>query len=350
MTVHSRPASRVRMHWWRNTAAAASASAIVLVSGCAGTGDGGYQLSLADWIAPTHVFSEEGATFFIETVEEMSGGEIQFEHYPAEQMGGGAELPELLESGVTDIASIAPAYVPSDFPLSSVSDLPGLVSESCEGSHAIMKTVAEGGILFEEEYSSRGLVPLFVALSTKYEVFTKSKKVSSPDDMTGLQIRSGGGAQDRTLAELGAAPIAMTGSEMYEAIQRGTVDGIALNALTVLPYNLQEVVEYGTVGVPVGNFTAVYAMNRDSFEALPTDVQEVFLQAGQDTTDNVCAAIEKQNQDAYSVIEGEGVELFELSDSEQADWSDAVEPVIEGWAHDVGGEDVVESFQKALTE
>lgn len=284
----------------------------------------------------------------MQAVEEASEGKVEFDHYPTEQMGGAAELPDLLESGVADIASVAPAYVPSEFPKSSVSDLPGLFAESCQGSEAIMELVSSGGLLFEEEYESRGMVPLFATLSTKYEILTKDKSVESPEDLKGMQIRSGGGALDRTLTELGSSPIAMTGSEMYEAVQRGTVDGLSLNALTVVPYNLQEVVEYATVGAPIGNFTAIYAMNQTAYEGLSQEVQDAIVEASAATNQHVCEEIEKQNSEANDLISDAGVELYELDEDEETAWLEQVEPVIEKWADDTDGHDVVESFEAQL--
>ncbi len=307
-----------------------------------------FTLSLADWIPPSHVFSVDGAEHFMESVEERSDGAITFGHYPAEQLGAAAELPGLLESGATDITSIGPAYLPSDYPLTSVSNLPGLGGESCHVSAAIMELLSPGGSLYEREFEPKGLRPLFVTISTRYEVFTRNEQVRVPNDLQGLQLRSGGGAQDRAVRELGAAPVAMTASEMYEAIQRGTVDGTAVNAISVLPYNLQEVVDYGTIGAPMGNFTAIYTMRNDAFEELPEDLQEIVLESAAEANQNVCEAIERENEEANEILLEEGTELYELTHDELAEWLERVEPAVSQWVEDLDGADILEEYEAAL--
>lgn len=307
-----------------------------------------FTLSLSDWIPPSYPFSADGAEHFMESVEEKSEGAITFDHYPTEQLGSAADLPDLLESGATDITSIGPAYVPSDYPLTSVSNLPGLGGESCHVSAAIMELLSPGGGLYEREFEPKGLRPLFVGISTRYEVFTRDRQVSMPEDLQGLQLRSGGGAQDRAVRELGAAPVAMTASEMYEAIQRGTVDGTAVNAISVLPYNLQEVVDYGTIGAPMGNFTAIYTMRNDVFEELPEDLQEIVLESAAKANQNVCEAIEQQNEEANEILLEEGTELYELTDDELAEWLERVEPAVTQWVEDLDGADILDEYEAAL--
>ena len=111
-------------------------------------------LRLADDYAPAHPFVEYGASVFIDEAE-ASG--VPIDYFPAAQMGTPEDLAVLLETEVLDAGSTAPAYLESKFPLSSVSDLPSDVSDSCVAANAMMDLLGEDGILYQEEFKPAAL-------------------------------------------------------------------------------------------------------------------------------------------------------------------------------------------------
>ncbi|MFD2398705.1 hypothetical protein ACFSVJ_20810 [Prauserella oleivorans] len=107
-------------------------------------------------------------------------------------MGNAADIPSLIRTGVVDLGSVAPAYVPAELPLSGVADLPGLVGDSCTGSLAVSELMSEGGLLWREDFEPKGLRPLVVGMIPDYDVLTGSRPVRTPSDLRGLQLRSSG--------------------------------------------------------------------------------------------------------------------------------------------------------------
>src|SRR5690554_7643246 len=97
------------------------------LSGCAdpnaSSNEEQIQLKLADSYPTGHPFARFGAAVFMEEVERLSEGRINFSYFPAGQMGKAQDLPNLTRSGVIDIAAVAPAYVSEQLPLSGVADL-----------------------------------------------------------------------------------------------------------------------------------------------------------------------------------------------------------------------------------
>src|SRR3546814_5667675 len=79
------------------------------------------------------ILSEEGDQVLIKRAEELSGGRLKFEYYPAQQLGKFKDNLSLVERRVADIAGISPAYTSEEFPISGVTDLPGMYSNSCRG-------------------------------------------------------------------------------------------------------------------------------------------------------------------------------------------------------------------------
>jgi TRAP-type C4-dicarboxylate transport system substrate-binding protein len=196
--------------------------------------------------------------------------------------------------------------------------------------------LAEGGVLSRADFAPDGLRPLVVGVVTGYEVMTGGgRRVTDPADVAGTQLRSSGGTIDRTVQDLGASPVAMPVTELYEAIARGTVDGTVLGPLSALPYRLDEAATNSTLGAQLGSFTITYSIAERVWDRLPPDLQGVLTQAGLDTTRHLCAAVAAYDARALDELTAGGMEFHELTPDELRRWREAVAPVREEWVADM---------------
>jgi TRAP-type C4-dicarboxylate transport system substrate-binding protein len=324
------------------------------LSACsAASDDGTDRLSLADSYAPTHIFAESGVKVFMDELSEAPSDPMSFEYYPAGQMGTPRDLVSLNRSGVLDITPASPAYLSDQLPLSSVSDLPGLVEDSCTGARALFDMMSPGGILYEQEYKPRGLRPLWVSVLPSYEILSVSRTINSPKDLHGLNIRTSGGALDSTLEALGAAAVSMPASDAYEALSRKTVDGVAFPFISVLPYKLQEVLGHSTTGLNIGAFAIPYVINEDTWEGLSPQNRKRIERAGKDAQESLCAAVNADTPAAVDTIKDSGVE-FNTPDAEgMAAFHKKLAPVRAQWAKNMDsigkpGTEVLRTYEHNL--
>ncbi|AZL07360.1 MAG: TRAP transporter substrate-binding protein [Brevibacterium aurantiacum] len=299
-------------------------------------------LSLADSYAPTHIFAESGVSIFMDEASDPDSGPIggseetlDFAYYPAGQMGTPRDLVSLNRSGVLDITPASAAYLSDQLPLSSVSDLPGMVEDSCVGAQALFDMMSPGGILYQEEYAPRGLRPLWVSVLPSYEILTVSRQINSPSDLRGLNIRTSGGALDATLSDLGAAAVSMPAPEAYEALSRKTVDGVAFPFISVLPYKLQEVLDYSTTGLNIGAFAIPYVISEETWSELDPAMRSRIERAGHDAQNSLCQAVNDETPAAIDAIGKDGVE-FKTPDAQgMKEFEDKLAPVRKQWAENM---------------
>src|SRR3546814_11068627 len=83
-----------------------------------------------------------------------------------------------------------------------------------------------GGILDENEFAPAGIRLLFTIVLPPYQVFLGKKQIEGLKTFEGLKIRSSGGAKELAVRKIGAVPISMSTPEVYEALSRGTIDGM----------------------------------------------------------------------------------------------------------------------------
>ena len=106
-------------------------------------------LRFGDDLPKTHPISVYASKFWMDTVERLTNGRVQFQWYPSAQLGKGRDILALVQAGAIDVGSIGPSYTPDKLPLSAAAELPGMFNSSCAGSQAVWALLKRG------EYSTR---------------------------------------------------------------------------------------------------------------------------------------------------------------------------------------------------
>jgi C4-dicarboxylate-binding protein DctP len=138
-----------------------------------------------------------------------------------------------------------------------------------------------------------------------------------------------------TLRALGAAPTVMSSSEMYMALQRGTVEGATTGMPAAVSRKIHEVQKYMTMA----NYTTaqfVVQANLGWWEKLSQAEKDVILKAGLDAEAWIRQAIEASENEAEKVIRDAGVEIHVLSAEERPLFIEATDPVRKAFAEKTG--------------
>lgn len=311
-------------------------------------------LRVADHLPAGHFISEYAAKPWMKAVTEATKGTVQFEYYPAQQLGKAKDMLALTLSGVADIAYLGPAYISDKLPLSQVAELPGSFTTSCEGTMAYWK-LAKDGILAQKEYAPNGVRVLFAYVFAPYQIYLASKRLGTLDDLNGLKLRSTGGPMDLMVQALKGVPVRMSAPEVYESLSRGTVDGAVFPLSALLDYKLDPLVRYATVGENFGSFIAAYAISEKLWKKLPTDVQKAMLGAGEEATRRTCQMADRDIAPNLQKLEKEGVTLVKFSAEDKQRLKKLLAPIANDWAQGLDrrgkpGTQVLEAFKEALHE
>jgi hypothetical protein len=115
-------------------------------------------------------------------------------------MGKAKDFLSLVQSGVIDIAYVAPGFVSDKMPLSVVSELPLEFSGSCQGTMAYWNLAKPGGLLDKKEFAPNGVRLLFTIVLPPYQIITE-EAVLEPEGDRGhedprLGVGEGAGAEE----------------------------------------------------------------------------------------------------------------------------------------------------------
>lgn len=312
-------------------------------------------LTLADVYPEPHYLTQEGSVYFQELVERESGGAVTIDIYHARQLGGPEEMINLLSSGTADIAFTSPGYLPSQMPLTGSFSLPGSFENGTIGTRAYAATVEdENSVVRQDDYEANGLVPLFVGVTGDYEIMASSRPIDSIQSLDGLSVRSAGGTIDLIIDAIGSSPVPISSGEIYQALERGTVDANLQGVSGAVGNSIQEVSSYLTTNGDFTAFVSAWTMGTDRFAELPAETQELLLDAGRRTSEHIAEVDAEVVEESLAAFDAEGVEQYEFTEDELAQLAEMFAGVEGEWAAQLPdptrGETAIEEMRAAVEE
>lgn len=312
-------------------------------------------LRVADALPVGHYISEYATKFWMQEVTRRTGGAVQFEYYPAEQLGKAKDLLSLAQTGVADVAYVATSYVSDKLPLSSVAELPGSFSTSCEGTLAYWKLAVGDGIIAKRDFEPNGVRVLFALSLPPYQLLTAKRRFDSIPSAKGLKIRiPGGAALDAMVVGMKAVPVRISSPELHESLSRGTIDGLLFPYGSTITYDLVSLLKYSTIGENFGSAVIVYLISDARWKKLPPDTQKALAEAGDAATRRGCSMMDKDvDSDAAKLRKG-GVELVALQPAVHAELANLDATVAQEWAESLDkrgkpGTEVLRAYRAALS-
>ena len=297
--------------------------------GSAHTSDKVYQLKIADSFPIKHPFNKV-VNHFMDAAKKESNGRLDFQYFPAQQLGKLHDMLKIAQKGLADITYVGPTFFPGQLGLNTVATLP--FYDSAKQGTVIYTELYKQSAEIRNEWTGNRVRPLLFAATSQYQVGIGDKTITSIDDLKGLRLKTPGGVFDNMAKRYGIVPVAMSFNDAYESVQKGIIDGAIHTLPSVKGYRLYEVEKQQTIGLRLGAYVTTYAMNEKKFKKLPQDLQQALIKAGEsasvfaaDLWDDMVAGLEKQ-------FEGDGLMAFyRISGDKKAEWLAPLRGIEEEW-------------------
>jgi len=231
---------------------------------------------------PDHWFSG-GVTAFQEAIEERSGGRITFDIHWAGALVPVSEHTTSVRDGVIDMAVVSAMYEPERYPILRWL---GTVSHDVSPSTAIAvpQALAAGAEMghseaIRDEFLAQDVQPLIAGwMSSDSMNLMCAEPITSASDLSGRLVRVPGPEQRDEVQSFGAEPVEMPPGEVYEALQRGTVDCVVGNLRDAADWGWHEVLKQVVVD-PEENFTGsignAIVVNQDFWSDMPDAAKKI---------------------------------------------------------------------------
>ncbi len=231
-------------------------------------------LSLADQNSPNSLYETNAVVPWTKRVEEATKGRVKIQVYPSQTLVKGPDMWRAVKAGVTDIGWCFHGYWADMTPLSDVITLPFLpFTTAAQGSEVFGKLIAKYPVL-QKEFAD--VQPLMNWTSSSYILLTSKKQVKTLEDLKGMKIRASGGPPTDQIKALGAVPMLLPMPDVYDALDKGVIDGAAVPWEAIYGFRMYEVAKYYTV-VPMAAVYFTMGMNKARWNSLPKDVQQAIM-------------------------------------------------------------------------
>jgi TRAP-type transport system periplasmic protein len=272
---------------------------------------------------PPNAYPNPSITKWTAKLAEMTAGRVKIKNYPGESLGKMSDFWAMLNSGVCDISYIIPYYYPGELPSMEVTNFP-FVFPPADRILPVIKPI------FDKYLSKdwRSVKVLWLATLGTTQLHMVKKSVKTLEDLKGMQIRSAPGLMTKTFKALGAVPAAIPAPEVYNALERGMVDGCSFPFSAAKIFKLQEVTKSHTV-IDVASGIVAIAMNLNRWNQLPPDIQKVFLDLNSWAEKTFLEEFMSSEEAGASMIKAMHGEIINLPPEEKRRWTKAVEPLVD---------------------
>ena len=289
-------------------------------------------------------------TWWMDEVEDRSGGTLTFDRFWDATLLGATETVEGLADGRADVGQVLPTVYAGKFPLSSVGELPFESSNPAAVSQALGELGRENGSPLAAEWSDKGLVPLAWSIGSSSALAT-NEPIETAADLDGMRLR----ANDRgskVLAAVGANLINIELAEIYGSMDRGLVDGIYGIPFSFSgPLKYPEVADHFTdLGIGVSTVNAL-SMSEETWDSLTEEQREVIEEVNSEVPGKIAEFDAQYDEISCQAVKDAGAELYVLPEDEVEKLRDAgYDTVLQEWK-DAAGDDadaVLEDYQAAV--
>lgn len=245
---------------------------------------------------------------------------LTIEVYPGQSLFKAREQWGALARGRLDITSLPLDYASGRHPEFSATLMPGLVrnqahaqrlndSEYMEMIHAV---ILDGGArVLSNAWLSGG--------------FASSEQcITSPDTVSGQNIRAAGPAFEEMLEAAGASIASMPSSEVYTAMQTGVLDAANTSSMSFVSFRLYEQVECMT---QPGDFALWFMyepilISEQVWQDLNEEQQTALMEAGEAAEQFFAEEAAAIDQEMVDVYQENGVEVVSMSEEDYNAWLD----------------------------
>lgn len=292
-----------------------------------------HELTFSTYLPPAYEYAWKPVENFVKKVEERSEGRVKINVFHSAQLFDGYEELPALSRGDIDIANMTSTYPSGTVPALSVFTLPFLFDSTDHLKRALDAGLFDLGVA-DEMKNQHDAIVLGYAPWDPYEFYSRRTPLKTGEDVKGKVWASTGSIDAQAIQALGGSPTSLPSSELYLSFDRGVIDATPRPLLTGMGRTLYEVAKHISL-VNFGLDISLLAINRQKWESLPEDIQQIIMQAAKERDEEQLALVKAFITDSLKKYESHGVEIHRVAPEEIEKMRAQTRPVIDEWVKTV---------------
>ena len=248
---------------------------------------------------------------FAREVDARTNGRYKIQTFYAGALGAERESVEGVQLGTLDLTLTSTGPLPNFVPEVAILDIPFLFRD-----YAHARAVLDGPIGQEmlQKFPPKGMVALAWAENGFRHMTNSKRPVNAPDDLKGLKMRTmENPIHIQAYKQFGILPTPMAFTEVFTALQQGTVDGQENPLSVITAAKLDQVQKNLTLTGHVYS-PAVFLMNKAQWDKLSPADRQAFLEAAKEAVKANRARIDEDERKAVADLRAKGMAVVENVD------------------------------------
>ena len=272
---------------------------------------------------------------FAKEVERRTNGRYKVQPFYSGALGAERESVEAVQLGTQELTLTSTGPVPNFVPEVKILDVPFLFRD-----YAHARSVLDGPIGQDllAKFPSKGMVALAWGENGFRHMTNNKRPVVNPDDLRGLKMRTmENPVHIQAYKGFGIIPTPMAFTEVFTALQQGTVDGQENPLSVITAAKLEQVQKYLSLTGHVYS-PALLLMNKAAYDKLSEADKKNFLGAAKEAVKANRARVDSDEKTAVADLRAKGMQVTENID--KAKFQAALAPVYVEFAKQFGQDNI----------
>ena len=272
---------------------------------------------------------------FAAEVEKRTNGRYKIQNFYASALGNEREAIEAVQLGTLDMAMSSTGPVPNFVPELAILDIPFLFRD-----YAHARATLDGPVGQEmlKKFEPIGIKALAWGENGFRHMTNSQRPVRTPEDLKGLKMRTmENPIHMQAYKGFGIIPTPMAISEVFTALQQGTVDGQENPISVIQSWKFDQVQKHLTLTGHVYS-PAFLMMNKGLWDGLSDEDKQHFLDAAKEAVKANRARIDQDEKNGVAYLRSKGMEV--IDDVDRTQFQKALEPVFAELAKKFGEENI----------
>ena len=248
---------------------------------------------------------------FAREVEARTAGRYKIQNFYSGALGAERESIEAIQLGTLDLTMTSTGPLPNFVPEVAILDIPFLFRD-----YAHARGVLDGPIGQDllAKFPAKGIQALAWGENGFRHMTNSKRPVNAPDDLKGLKMRTmENPVHIQAYKAFGIIPTPMAFTEVFTALQQGTVDGQENPVSVITSAKLDQVQKYMTLTGHVYS-PALILMSKAQWDKLSAADKQAFADAAKEAVKANRARIDDDERKAVADLRSKGMTIVETVD------------------------------------
>jgi len=283
-----------------------------------------YTMRLSHQFPPAH-HSAKNLEQFAADVKANTGGKVEVQIFGAAQLYKPNQHHAAVAGGKIESAAVLSFQWGGTIPEMNVTIIPYFMSSvdkmrKFRGSEAAQ--------MLDAKMLEKGVKNIAWLVDANDGIFTSAKSpLIKPEDFKGVKIRGLSKLWDEGLVAMGAAPSAMPGSEVYQALQTGVIDAGFTGVQAAFSRRFYEVQKFGVASSIILAYDNLI-VNPEWWGKLPADVQKGILDAVDKAEARAMPKDDEIPAEHLQQLRDKGMNVTALSAAQKKVMAEAMQPAV----------------------